>query len=374
MAMAFAPLEICVKASITTPNKLGDCPFCQRVLLTMEVKHVPYDMKMVDLSNKPEWFLKISAEGKVPVVKFDEKWVPDSDVITQTLEDKYPEPPLATPPEKASVRYFVILLWRGNGYVTIFAQGVCTFYIELSETKDLVFIRGDVVFISKLTDEEAKWIMETAQSFYLNDTRYKLLESTSGCPFGENCHFLHFVPGGYNPMAQITNMGSPMSQVSRNMQGGGGGGGGGGRFSGRGESGPGHVSSFGASATAKISVDASLAGAIIGKGGVCSKQICRQTGAKLSIQDHERDPNLKNIELEGTFEQINEASAMVRELIGRLNSASRRPPGGGGLGSEGKPHPGSNFKTKMCERFSKGSCTFGDRCHFAHGEAELRRS
>ncbi|XP_013583395.1 PREDICTED: glutathione S-transferase DHAR3, chloroplastic-like [Brassica oleracea var. oleracea] len=103
MAMAFAPLEICVKASITTPNKLGDCPFCQRVLLTMEVKHVPYDMKMVDLSNKPEWFLKISAEGKVPVVKFDEKWVPDSDVITQTLEDKYPEPPLATPPEKASV-------------------------------------------------------------------------------------------------------------------------------------------------------------------------------------------------------------------------------------------------------------------------------
>ncbi|KAF2613451.1 hypothetical protein F2Q70_00007823 [Brassica cretica] len=34
----------------------------------------------------------------------------------------------------------------------------------------------DAVFTSKLTDEEAKWIMETAQSFYLNDTRYKLLE------------------------------------------------------------------------------------------------------------------------------------------------------------------------------------------------------
>ncbi|KAH0891072.1 hypothetical protein HID58_053501, partial [Brassica napus] len=37
----------------------------------------------------------------------------------------------------------------------------------------------DVVFTSKLTDEEAKWIMETAQSFYLNDTRYKLLERNS---------------------------------------------------------------------------------------------------------------------------------------------------------------------------------------------------
>lgn len=48
-------------------------------------------------------FLKISPEGKVPVVKLDEKWVPDSDVITQSLEERYPDPPLGTPPEKASV-------------------------------------------------------------------------------------------------------------------------------------------------------------------------------------------------------------------------------------------------------------------------------
>ncbi|XP_047317089.1 probable glutathione S-transferase DHAR2, chloroplastic [Impatiens glandulifera] len=97
------PFEVCVKASLTTPNKLGDCPFTQRVLLTLEEKHLPYDMKLVDLTNKPEWFLKISPEGKVPVLKLEEKWIADSDVITQTLEDKYPIPPLATPPEKATV-------------------------------------------------------------------------------------------------------------------------------------------------------------------------------------------------------------------------------------------------------------------------------
>lgn len=97
------PLEVCVKASVTQPNKLGDCPFTQRVLLTLEEKHLPYDMKFVDLSNKPEWFSKISPEGKVPVVKLDGKWIADSDVIAQALEEKYPDPPLQTPPEKASV-------------------------------------------------------------------------------------------------------------------------------------------------------------------------------------------------------------------------------------------------------------------------------
>ncbi|CDY17217.1 BnaA05g09710D [Brassica napus] len=111
----------------------------------------------------------------------------------------------------AECRYFVIPLWRGNGYITMFAQVeaphmiftgledykargteaapylTSTFYTELSETKDLVFIRGDVVFTSKLTDEEAKWLMETAQSFYLNDTRYKLLER-----FNKHTHDFEF--------------------------------------------------------------------------------------------------------------------------------------------------------------------------------------
>ncbi|KAK6927848.1 Glutathione S-transferase, N-terminal, partial [Dillenia turbinata] len=101
MSSSTDPLEICVKASVTTPNKLG--PFTQRVLLTLEEKHLPYDMKLVDFRNKPEWFLNVSPEGKVPVIKLDEKWIADSDVITQALEEKYPDPPLATPPEKATV-------------------------------------------------------------------------------------------------------------------------------------------------------------------------------------------------------------------------------------------------------------------------------
>ncbi|XP_052202203.1 uncharacterized protein LOC127807973 [Diospyros lotus] len=97
-------------------------------------------------------------------------------------------------------RYFVIPLWKGSGYTTMFVQAqmphmlftgledykargtqaapylTVSYYTEFAETKDLVLIRGDIVFTSKLTDSEAKWLLETAQSFYLNDVRYKLVE------------------------------------------------------------------------------------------------------------------------------------------------------------------------------------------------------
>ncbi|KAL6981614.1 hypothetical protein U1Q18_023241 [Sarracenia purpurea var. burkii] len=249
--------------------------------------------------------------------------------------------------------------------------------------------------------------------------------STSGCSFGEGCHFLHYVPGGYSAVAQMTSLGGnhsihpgrnamapppftdgpasivktklcnkfntaegckfgdkchfahgevelgrpsmPAYENPRGM------GSMMSRLSGWSEppSQPGlaAAANFGASATAKISIDASLAGAIIGKGGVKSKQICHVTGVKLSIKEHDSDPNQRNIELEGTFDQIKQASAMVRELIMNVGVGigAAHPPAKPTLAS-----PASNYKTKVCEHFTKGSCTFGERCHFAHGAGELR--
>ncbi|KAM0887122.1 hypothetical protein ACQ4PT_029267 [Festuca glaucescens] len=257
--------------------------------------------------------------------------------------------------------------------------------------------------------------------------------STVGCPFGESCHFLHFVPGGYQAVSKSHNLGhsavsapsrgpvdhsanshsapagktrlctkyntaegckfgdkchfahgerelarqGPPSYMSQEspyappMSG---------RYGGRHEPPPPAsmgpaTGSFGASATAKVSVDAALAGGIIGKGGVNTKQICRVTGVKLSIRDHESDPNLKNIELEGNFDQIKQASDMVRELIASISASmpSKNPPSTAPPARSGGPGGRSNYKTKICENFLKGTCTFGDRCHFAHGENEQRK-
>ncbi|MFS7951290.1 putative glutathione dehydrogenase (ascorbate) [Helianthus anomalus] len=48
-------------------------------------------------------FLEVNPDGKVPLAKFYENWISDCDAIVGLIEDKYPDPSLATSPELASV-------------------------------------------------------------------------------------------------------------------------------------------------------------------------------------------------------------------------------------------------------------------------------
>lgn len=38
---------------------LGDCPFCHRVLLTLEEKELEYEKDYIDFNNKPDWLLEV---------------------------------------------------------------------------------------------------------------------------------------------------------------------------------------------------------------------------------------------------------------------------------------------------------------------------
>lgn len=49
-------------------------------------------------------------------------------------------------------------------------------YTELADSKGLVLVRGDIVFPSKLSDVEAKKLLELSHSFFLHDTRFQLVE------------------------------------------------------------------------------------------------------------------------------------------------------------------------------------------------------
>ncbi|KAL4577919.1 hypothetical protein LXL04_014034 [Taraxacum kok-saghyz] len=171
-AMSSDPLEVCAKSSITVPNRLGDCPFTQRVLLTLEEKHLPYNLKLIDLGNKPEWFLSISPEGKVPIVKLDDKWIADSDVITKTVEEKFPEPPLSTPPEKSSVGSKIFSTYigflkskdAGDGTEQALLNELSTFNDYLKENGP--FINGKDISGADLSLGPKLYHMEIALGYY----------------------------------------------------------------------------------------------------------------------------------------------------------------------------------------------------------------
>jgi len=48
----------------------------------------------IDLSDKPEWYLKIYPAGKVPALIYDDKFLSESLLLADFLDKQYPEPPL----------------------------------------------------------------------------------------------------------------------------------------------------------------------------------------------------------------------------------------------------------------------------------------
>lgn len=95
---AKASLGIWVKGD-PEEKVLGDCPFCHRVLLTMEEKKLDYERNYIDFAKKPDWLLEVNPDGSVPVVKDGEKWVVDSGTICDYLEEKHPQPSVPTDEE-----------------------------------------------------------------------------------------------------------------------------------------------------------------------------------------------------------------------------------------------------------------------------------
>jgi len=67
------------------------CPYVQRAVIALKEKGVPFERVDIDLANKPDWFLKISPLGKVPVLVVregdDEVALFESNVICEYIED-----------------------------------------------------------------------------------------------------------------------------------------------------------------------------------------------------------------------------------------------------------------------------------------------
>ncbi|MBI4490564.1 MAG: glutathione S-transferase family protein [Deltaproteobacteria bacterium] len=85
-------------------------PFAWRVVLTLEVKRLPYESRLLEFSkedHKSPGYLRLNPRGKVPTLKDGDFVLYESLAIMAYLDRKYPDPPIfGTTPQETG------LIWR----------------------------------------------------------------------------------------------------------------------------------------------------------------------------------------------------------------------------------------------------------------------
>ncbi len=86
------------------------CPYAARARIVLAEKGVEHEIVEIDLSDRPAWLYEKNPTGRVPVIEEDEGTpLPESAVIMEFVEERYPEPPLlpADPADRAAVRLLI---------------------------------------------------------------------------------------------------------------------------------------------------------------------------------------------------------------------------------------------------------------------------
>lgn len=63
------------------------CPYVQRAVIVLIEKNIPHERAYIDLSNKPDWFLRVSPLGRVPLLQTGETALFESQVIVEYLNE-----------------------------------------------------------------------------------------------------------------------------------------------------------------------------------------------------------------------------------------------------------------------------------------------
>jgi stringent starvation protein A len=82
------------------------CPYCARVRVVLAEKGIEYETVVIDLDDRPAWIYEKNPTGRVPVLEEDTFLLPESAVIDEYLNERYPKPPLlpVDPAERALAR------------------------------------------------------------------------------------------------------------------------------------------------------------------------------------------------------------------------------------------------------------------------------
>ena len=114
-------------------------------MILLRAKDVDFEVTYIDLQNKPDWFLKISPHGKVPVLLVDDEPLFESNAIAEYLDDvvappKHPADPLKRARNRA---------W--TDFVPDFSKGINIYYTKTREEMEEK-LAGAPKFLQKLED------------------------------------------------------------------------------------------------------------------------------------------------------------------------------------------------------------------------------
>ncbi|KAK9728617.1 hypothetical protein K7432_000893 [Basidiobolus ranarum] len=84
------------------------CPYVQRALIALYECDLDHEKVEIPLPNKPDWYLELNPEGKVPALKYGDDTLVESLIITEFFSDLsggklLPKDPL----KRAQARYFI---------------------------------------------------------------------------------------------------------------------------------------------------------------------------------------------------------------------------------------------------------------------------
>jgi glutathione S-transferase len=91
------------------------CPYCARARIALAEKGLEYEVMEVDLGDRPQWIYEKNSTGRVPVIEEDAWILPESSVILEYLEERYPEPPLL-PPDPADRALARVWIFRHDDF------------------------------------------------------------------------------------------------------------------------------------------------------------------------------------------------------------------------------------------------------------------
>ena len=84
-------------------NDMSSC--AQKVRLMLAEKGLEWESRHLDLragEHQKDWYIKLNPRAVVPTLIDGDIVVPESNVINEYLDERFPDPPLASPPIRSA--------------------------------------------------------------------------------------------------------------------------------------------------------------------------------------------------------------------------------------------------------------------------------